>query len=55
MLSFSKTFQNILNYASISNIRGDMKLYNLGDRSFETDFSIAKLIVFHAIYDLFMF
>ena len=53
MLSFWKTFQNILNYASASNIQEDMKFYNIGDRSFETDFSIAQLIVFGAIYDQF--
>ena len=46
MLSFWKTFQNFLNYASTSNIQEDMKFYNLGDKSFETDFSIAQLIVF---------
>ena len=51
MLSFWKTFQNILNYASTSNIQEDMKFYNIGDKSFETDFSIAQLIVFHAIFD----
>ena len=38
MLSFSKTFQNILNYASTSNIQEIMRFYNLGDKSFETDF-----------------
>ena len=54
MLSFWKTFQNILNYASTSNIQEDMKFYNLGDKSFETDFSIAQLIVFHVIYDYFL-
>ena len=54
MLSFWKTFQNILNYASTSNIQEDMKFYNIGDKSFETDFSIAQLIVFRAIYDSFI-
>ena len=51
MWSFRKTFQNNLIYPSTSNVREDMKFYNLGDKSFETDFSIAQLIVFHAIYD----
>ena len=41
MLSFWKTFQNILYYASTSNVREDMKFYNPGDKRFETDFSIA--------------
>ena len=51
MLSFWKTFQNILNYASTSNIQEDMKFYNIGHKSFETDFRIVQLIVFRAIYD----
>ena len=51
MLSFWRTFQNILNYASTSIIQEDMKFYNIGDKSFETDFSVAQLIVSHAIYD----
>ena len=38
-LSFSKPFHNTLNYAYTSNIKV-MKFYNLGDKSFETDFSI---------------
>ena len=38
MLSFLHTFQNNLNYAPISNIPEVIKLYNLGDESFETDF-----------------
>ena len=54
MWSFRKTFQNTLIYPSTSNVREDMKFYNLGDKSFETDFSIAQLIVFHAIYDQFL-
>ena len=28
-----------MNYASTSNIREDIKFYNLGDKTFETDFS----------------
>ena len=39
MLSFSLTFQNNLNYASLSNIREVTKLYNLCKKSFETEFS----------------
>ena len=51
MLSFWKTFPDILNYASTSNSQEDMMFYNLGDKSFDTDLSIAQLNVFHAIYD----
>ena len=40
MLSFSQTFQNNLNYASASNIGEVIKFYNLGDKTFETDFSL---------------
>ena len=40
MWSFSKNFQNNLNYASILNFREVIKFYNPGDKSFETDFSI---------------
>ena len=50
MLSFWKTFQNILNYASTSNIQEDMKFYKIGDKSFETDFSISfgfKILLNH--------
>ena len=32
-------FQNNFNYASASNIREVIKFYNLGDKTFETDFS----------------
>ena len=38
-LSYSKPFHNILNYASATNIEEVMKLYNSGDKTFETDFS----------------
>ena len=37
-MSLSKPFWNNLNYASTANIREVMKFYNLGDKSFETDF-----------------
>ena len=33
------TFHNTLNYASTANIEEVMKFYNLGDKSFETDFN----------------
>ena len=39
ILSFLLTFQNNLNYASTSNIREVIKFYNLGDKTFKTDFS----------------
>ena len=39
MLSYSKPFHNTLNYASTTNIEEVMKFYNLGDKTFETDFS----------------
>ena len=39
-LSYSKPFHNTLNYASTANIEEVMKSYNLGDKSFETDFGI---------------
>ena len=38
-LSCSKRFHNTLNYASTANIEEVMKFYNLGDKTFETDFS----------------
>ena len=40
-LSFLKTFQNDLNYASTSNIGEVIKFYNLGNKSFETDFKVS--------------
>ena len=43
MLSFWQTFQNNLNYASTSNIREVIKFYNLGDKTFETDFSCKQV------------
>ena len=33
-----KPFHNTLNYASTANIEEVMKFYNLGDKTFETDF-----------------
>ena len=38
-LSYSKRFHNTLNYASTVKIEEVMKFYNLGDKTFETDFS----------------
>ena len=38
-LSYSKPFHNTLNCASAANIEEVMKFYNLGDKTFETDFS----------------
>ena len=38
-LSCSKPFHNTLYYASTANIEEVMKFYNLGDKTFETDFS----------------
>ena len=35
----SKPFHNTLNYVSAANIEEVMKFYNLGDKTFETDFS----------------
>ena len=37
-LSYSKPFHNTLNYASTANIEEVMKFYNLGHKTFETDF-----------------
>ena len=37
--SYSKPFHKTLNYASTANIEEVMKFYNLGDKTFETDFS----------------
>ena len=37
-LSCSKPFHNTLNYASTTNTEEVMKFYNLGDKTFETDF-----------------
>ena len=43
-LSVSLTFQNNLNYASTLNIREVIKFYNLGNKSFETDFNYSYKI-----------
>ena len=39
-LSYSKPFHNTLNYASTANIEEVMKCYNLGDKTFEINFSL---------------
>ena len=44
-LSYSQPFHNTLNYASIANIEEVMKFYNLGDKTFETDFSFLAIFV----------
>ena len=36
--TFPQPFPNTLNYASAANIDKVMKFYNLGDKTFETDF-----------------
>ena len=41
-LSYSKPFHNTLNYASTANIEEVMKFYNLGHKTFETDFNIIR-------------
>ena len=41
-LSYSKPFRHILNYASTANIEEVMKFYNLGDKTFETDFKFGR-------------
>ena len=38
-LSYSKPFYNTLNYAPTANIEKVMKFYNIGDKTFETDFN----------------
>ena len=38
-LSYSKPSHNILSYVSTANIEKVTKFYNLGDKTFETDFS----------------
>ena len=43
-LSVPLTFQNNVNYASVLNIREVMKFYNLGNKSFETDFNYSYKI-----------
>ena len=41
-LSYSKPFHNTLNYASTANIEEVMKFYNLGHKTFETDFKFIQ-------------
>ena len=41
-LSCSKPIRNILNYASTVNIEEVTKFYNLGNKTFETDFKISS-------------
>ena len=38
-MSYSKPFHSTLNNASTANVQEVMKFYNLGDKTFETDFS----------------
>ena len=38
-------FPEHLNYASTSNIRTGIKFYNLGNKSFETDFNLIYLLL----------
>ena len=41
---YSKPFHNTLNYASAANIEEVMKFYNLGDKTFETDFNFEIIL-----------
>ena len=41
-LPYSKPFHKTLNYAFTANIQEVMKFYNLGDKTFETDFRYHK-------------
>ena len=43
-MSDLKPFHNILNYVSTANIEEVMKFYNLGNKTFETDFSTCTLV-----------
>ena len=56
MLSFWSTFQNNLNYASTSNILEVIKIYNLGDKTFKTDFNlgqgVSQKVDFFLIFEL---
>ena len=45
-LSYLKPFHNTLNYASTANIEEVMKFYNLGDKTFETDFNPKQVGLF---------
>ena len=44
MLSVPLTFQNNVNYASTLNVWEGRKFYNLGNKSFETDFNYSYKI-----------
>ena len=46
-LSCSKSFHNNLNYASAASIGEVMKFYNVGDKTFETDFNRRIYASFH--------
>ena len=45
-LSYSKPLYSTLNYASAVNIQEVMKFYNLGNKSFETDFNLHVRFIF---------
>ena len=45
-LSYSKPFHNTLNDASTANIEEVMKFYNLGDKTFETDFNTIYIYIY---------
>ena len=50
-LSYSKPFHNTLNYVSTANIEEVMKFYNLGDKTFETDFSYSTSDKYNFLYN----
>ena len=41
VVQLKNPFHNTLNYASTANIEEVVKFYNLGDKTFETDFSFS--------------
>ena len=45
-LSYSKPLHNTLNYACTTNIEEVMKFYNLGYKTFETDFNFGDDVEF---------
>ena len=49
---YSKPFRNSLDCASIANIEEVMKFYNLGDKTFETDFRFICLYEIQTNKDL---
>ena len=49
-LSYSKSFHNTLDYASTANIEEVVKFYNLGNKTFETDFNIVTLTELRSEY-----